>query len=158
MVIKYQTCAFSEYKIAPGHGIRYCEVNGKTHLFISKKVHKLFKHGKKPLTIRWSLKWRTSHKKGKVEETKHKVQRQKKERQTKAIVGISLEEINRIKETYKDERASDALRYKYAQEIKEKKKKYLEKARKLKGDSRPQQTVNKAVNKNVNKNTQRGKK
>ncbi len=158
MVIKYQTCAFSEYKIAPGHGIRYCEVNGKTHLFISKKVHRLFKNGKKPLNIRWTLKWRTSHKKGKVEETKHKVQRQKKERQTKAIVGISLEEINRIKETYKDERASDALRYKYAQEIKDKKKKYLEKQRKLKGDTRPADKFQSKSVKNVPKTNTRGKK
>ena len=29
MVIKYQTCSFSEYKIAPGHGMRYAEANGK---------------------------------------------------------------------------------------------------------------------------------
>lgn len=138
MVIKYQTCSFSEYKIAPGHGIRYCEVNGKTHIFISKKVRGLYKHHKKPLSIRWTLKWRTSHKKGKVEETKHKVSRQKKERQVKAIVGLSLEEINRIRESLRDEKSNDAQRYKYAQEIKEKKKKYLEKVRKVKGDSRPQ--------------------
>ena len=159
MVIKYQTCAFSEYKIAPGHGMRYCEVNGKTHLFISKKVHRLYKHGKKPLNIRWTLKWRTSHKKGKVEETKHKVQRQKKERQVKAIVGISLEEIQRIRESLKDERTNDATRYKYVQEIKDKKKKYLEKQRKLKGDTRPaDKFATKSVKQNVPKTQTRGKK
>jgi len=159
MVIKYQTCAFSEYKIAPGHGMRYCEVNGKTHIFISKKVHRLFKHGKKPLNIRWTLKWRTSHKKGKVEETKHKVQRQKKERQVKAIVGISLEEIQRIRESLKDERTNDATRYKYVQEIKDKKKKFLEKQRKLKGDSRPaDKFATKNVKQNVPKTQTRGKK
>ena len=38
MVIKYDTCSYSGYKIAPGHGLRYCEVNGKTHLFINKKI------------------------------------------------------------------------------------------------------------------------
>jgi large subunit ribosomal protein L24e len=159
MVIKYQTCAFSEYKIAPGHGMRYCEVNGKTHIFISKKVHRLFRHGKKPLNIRWTLKWRTSHKKGKVEETKHKVQKQKKERQVKAIVGISLEEIQRIRESLKDERTNDATRYKYVQEIKEKKKKFLEKQRKIKGDSRPaDKFAAKNVKQNVPKTTSRGKK
>ena len=42
MVIKYLTCEFSDYKIAPGHGLRYAEVNGKTHMFINKKVHRLF--------------------------------------------------------------------------------------------------------------------
>ena len=141
MVIKYLTCEFSEYKIAPGHGLRYSEVNGKTHMFINKKVHRLFKNGKKPLTIRWSLKWRTSHKKGKVEEAKKKVQRQKKERQVKAVVGLSVEEINKIKEQFKDVKHSDAQRYKYAQEIKEKRKKYLEKVRKLRGDKQHQEKI-----------------
>ena len=115
MVIKYQTCSFSEYKIAPGHGIRYAEVNGKTHIYITKKVHKLARHGKKPLNIRWTLKWRLAHKKGKVEETKNRSNKQKKERQVKAFVGISVEEIMRIKESLKEERTNDAQRYKYAQ-------------------------------------------
>ena len=137
MVIKYQTCSFSEFKIAPGHGLKYAEVNGKTHIFINKKSHKLFKHHKKALTIRWTPKWRLSHKKGKVEENKNKVVKQKKERQIKAVVGLSLDEINKIRESLKDERTNDAQRYKYAQEIKDKKKKYLEKVRKVKGDSKP---------------------
>jgi len=159
MVIKYQTCAFSEFKIAPGHGIRYCEVNGKTHIFITKKVRRLFRHGKKPLNIRWTPKWRLSHKKGKVEEAKHKVNRQKKERQVKAIVGISLEEINRIRESMKEERANDAQRYKYAQEIKDKKRKYLEKVRKLKGDKPQADKFVKNVKQSVPKGAQaRGKK
>ncbi len=150
MVIKYQTCSFSEYKIAPGHGIRYAEVNGKTHIFINKKVHKLFRHGKKPLNIRWTLKWRTSHKKGKVEETKNKFSKQKKERQVKAIVGLSLEEINRIRESMKEERTNDAQRYKYAQEIKDKRKKYLEKVRR----DRPQ--TDKFAQKNVKQSIPKG--
>ena len=160
MVLKYQTCSFSEYKIAPGHGIRYAEVNGKTHIFINKKSMKLFRNGKKPLNIRWTLKWRTSHKKGKVEEAKHRTNRQKKERQVKAIVGLSLEEINRIRESMKEERTSDAQRYKYAQDIKDKRKKYLEKVRKAKGDRpQPDKFAQKAVKQNVPKGAQaRGKK
>ena len=145
MVIKYNTCSFSENKIAPGHGLKYCEVNGKTHIFISKKVHRLYLHGKKPLTIRWSLKWRTAHKKGKVEESKKKIIRQKKERQVKAIVGLSIEEINKIKESFKNPKEVDAQRFKYAQEIKEKRKKYLEKVKKLRGDNRPKDNYAKNV-------------
>ena len=145
MVIKYNTCSFSENKIAPGHGLKYCEVNGKTHMFISKKVHRLYLHGKKPLTIRWSIKWRTAHKKGKVEEAKKKVIRQKKERQVKAIVGLSVEEINKIKESFKNPKEVDAQRFKYAQEIKEKRKKYLEKVKKLRGDNRPKDNYAKNV-------------
>ena len=145
MVIKYNTCSFSENKIAPGHGLKYCEVNGKTHMFISKKVHRLYLHGKKPLTIRWSIKWRTAHKKGKVEEAKKKVIRQKKERQVKAIVGLSVEEINKIKESFKNPKEVDAQRFKYAQEIKEKRKKYLEKVKKLRGDTRQKDNFAKNV-------------
>jgi large subunit ribosomal protein L24e len=153
MVIKYQTCSFSEFKIAPGHGIRYCEVNGKTHIFVNKKSHKLFKHHKKALNIRWTPKWRLSHKKGKVEESKNRVVKQKKERQIKAVVGLSLEEINKIRESLKDERNNDAQRYKYAQEIKEKKKKYLEKVRKIKGDSKPTEKFASKAKTNIPKAT-----
>ena len=134
MVIKYETCSYSGFKIAPGHGLRYCEVNGKTHLFINKKNHRLFLNGKKPLNIRWNIKWRTAHKKGKVEEAKKKVQKQKKERQVKAIVGLPVEEITKIQESFKDVKKADAERYKYIQGIKEKRKKYLEKVKKVKGD------------------------
>lgn len=158
MVIKYQTCSFSEYKIAPGHGLRYAEVNGKTHIFITKKVHKLFRHGKKPLNIRWTLKWRTSHKKGKVEEAKNKSTKVKKERQVKAIVGLSLEEINRIRESMKEERTNDAQRYKYAQEIKDKRKKYLEKVRKLKGDKPTDKFAQKATKNVTSKPQTKGRK
>ncbi len=145
MVIKYNTCSFSENKIAPGHGLKYCEVNGKSHMFITKKVHRLYLHGKKPLNIRWSLKWRNAHKKGKVEEAKKKVNRQKKERQVKAIVGLSLEEINKIKESFKDTKVADAERFNYAKAIKEKRKKYLEKVKKLRGDNRPKDNFAKNV-------------
>ena len=134
MVIKYDTCSYSGYKIAPGHGLRFCEVNGKTHLFINKKNHRLFLNGKKPLKIRWNLKWRTAHKKGQVEEAKKKVQKQKKERQVKAIVGLSVEEINKIHESFKDTKQADALRYEYIQQIKDRRKQYLAKIKKNKGD------------------------
>ena len=46
MAIKYEACSYSRYKIAPYHGLRYCEVNGKSHLFINKTNHRLFLHEK----------------------------------------------------------------------------------------------------------------
>ena len=72
MVIKFTTCTFSEYKIAPGHGLKYIEINGKVHNFLSKKIFRLYRNSKKPLSIRWTLKWRTAHKKGKVEDNKNR--------------------------------------------------------------------------------------
>ena len=47
MVIKTTTCEFSDNKIYPGHGMRYCEVNGKTHMFLNKKVHRFYKKKQK---------------------------------------------------------------------------------------------------------------
>ena len=49
----------------------------------TKNNYRLFLHGKKPLNIRWNLKWRTAHKKGKTEEIKKKVQKQKKRKTSK---------------------------------------------------------------------------
>lgn len=154
MVIKYLTCVFSNIKIAPGHGLRYCEVNGKSHMFLNSKMHKLFKNAKKPLNLRWNAKWRLAHKKGKVEEAKKKQLRQKKEKQVKAIVGLTVEEINKIKESFKDNKQADAQRYKFAQEIKEKRKKYLEKIKKVKGADRK---VQDKATKNVKQQKPKGK-
>ena len=116
----------------------------------------LWLHHKKPLTIRWSLKWRTAHKKGKVEDTKNRNNRGKKERTIKAVVGFSMEEIKKIRDANQDDRGSDALRYKYVQEIKDKKKKYLEKNRKAKGGQATERTQGKAIKSNQPKNTGKG--
>ena len=154
MVIKFQTCSFSEYKIAPGHGMKYAEVNGKVHTFISKKMYKLYRHSKKALNIRWSLKWRTAHKKGKAEDTKKQQRREKTVKQVKAIVGLSLEEIQKIKDQFKDERMGEAMRHKYAQEIKDKKKKYLDKQKKSRGDVKTDKNLAKNVKASVPKGAQ----
>lgn len=155
MVIKFTTCTFSEYKIAPGHGMKYAEVNGKIHTFISKKTFRLFRQAKKPLSIRWTLKWRTAHKKGKVEESKRQQKKERVVKQVKAIVGLSLEEIQKIKDQFKDERMGEAMRQKYAQEIKDKKKKFLDKQRKARGtDVKTDKFVPKNVKTNVPKGAQ----
>ena len=158
MVIKYQTCSFSDAKIAPGHGNRFVEVNGKVHIFLNKKCNSLFQHHKKPLSIRWTLKWRTNHKKGKAEESKKRINKQKKEKLVKAIVGFSLDEIKKIQESLNNDRINDATRMKYAQEIKDKKKKFLEKQRREKGGSKVDSKALKNVKAPAQKATQnRGK-
>merc|ERR1712224_252380 len=91
----------------------------------------------------------------KVEDTKNRNNRQRKERTIKAVVGFSIDEIKKIREANQDDRGSDALRYKYVQEIKEKKKRYLEKNRKSKPQNIQQAPKGKG---NVPKNTGRGKK
>lgn len=131
MVIKTNTCLFTDLKIYPGHGIRYCENNGKSNYFLNKKVHRFYRTARKPLKFRWTSKWRVAHKKFRTEETTRKINRQKKEKVIKAVVGRTVEDMKKIKESL-EERQLDAQRYKYAQEIKEKKKKFLEKVRKTK--------------------------
>ena len=132
-------------------------VIGKSHLFLNHKVVSLFRHGKKPLNIRWSLKWRTAHKKGKAEESKKRISKNKKEKHIKAIVGLTIEEINKIKESLKDDRINDATRFKYAQEIKDKRKKFVEKQRRLKGDKPVDKKALKDVKVQVPKATQAGR-
>ena len=146
MVIKTTTCVFSDAKIYPGHGIRFCEVNGRSHWFLNKKNHRFFKTSRKSLKFRWTSKWRIAHKKIRTEETKKKINKQRKEKVIKAVVGRTVEEMKKIKETL-DERQLDAQRYKYAQEIKEKKKKFLDKVRKTKPvtDNKAQQKAVKNV-------------
>ena len=117
----------------------------------------LFLHQKKPLTIRWSLKWSTAHNKGKVGDTKNRNNKQKKERTIKAVVGFSMEEIKKIRDANLDDRGSDPARYKYVQEIQDKKERYLEKTRKTKGNVQ-QTNVAPKVKQNLPKNTGRGKK
>lgn len=111
-------------------------------MFLNKKMHSLYRHGKKPLNIRWSIKWRTAHKKGKVVEAKKKVKQQKKERIVKAVVGLSVEEINKLRESFTNSKSNDAERSRIAREIKEKRKQYLEKTRKVKIDRQPKQKIN----------------
>lgn len=152
MVIKTSTCVFTDAKIYPGHGLRYCEVNGRSHYFLNKKVHNFFKAGRKPLKFRWTTKWRIGHKKFRTEETKRKINRQRKEKVIKAVVGRTVEEMKKIKESL-DERQLDAQRYKYAQEIKEKKKQYLEKVKKTKPtfdkkQNKPMKNMGKQTKKN----------
>lgn len=153
MVIKTNTCVFSDAKIYPGHGMRFCEVNGRSHYFLNKKVHKFFKAGRKSLSFRWSNKWRIAHKKLRNLESKTVVKKQRKERVVKALVGRSLEDLNKLKASF-DEKTLDAQRYKYAQEIKDKRKKYLEKTRKNKPVTSSAKVDTKGA-KNV-KNTQQG--
>jgi large subunit ribosomal protein L24e len=41
MVIKTESCSFSEFKIYPGTGARYFAKDGRSFNFLSKKVAKL---------------------------------------------------------------------------------------------------------------------
>ena len=96
MVIKTDLCPYTEYKIYPGHGIRFIAKDAKVHYFISKKARRLYRQKIKPVKLRWTQAWRRMNKKGKVDESGKKRTR-KVQKFQKAIVGMSLDDIKKKK-------------------------------------------------------------
>mmetsp|Transcript_24358 Transcript_24358/g.78254 ORF Transcript_24358/g.78254 Transcript_24358/m.78254 type:complete len:139 (-) Transcript_24358:95-511(-) len=119
MVIKTDTCSFSEFKIFPGHGSRFVRKDGQLHYFISSKCKSLFHQRKKPARLTWTMAWRRLNKKNKSEEVRKRRGR-KTTKVIRAVVGVTAEEIRRRK-TQKPE-ARRAAREAALREIKSRKK------------------------------------
>jgi large subunit ribosomal protein L24e len=117
MVIKTDPCVFSEMKIYPGHGIKFASKDGKTHMFISAKARSLYHQRIKPVKLTWTQAWRRYNKKVRVDEVQRKKTR-KTTRLTKAVVGMSLEEIKRRRTQTDAEK--DAVLAKTKEELKKK--------------------------------------
>ncbi|TFJ87688.1 hypothetical protein NSK_001038 [Nannochloropsis salina CCMP1776] len=128
MVIKTDMCSFSEYRVYPGHGIRFVRRDSATLVFSTAKTKGLYNQRKKAARLVWTQGWRRLHKKIKVEE----VQKRRTRRTTKfqrAIVGASLEEIKK-KRAQKPER--NAQREAALKEVKERAKAMKAKQAKMK--------------------------
>merc|ERR1719329_1359913 len=96
MVIRTETCAYTEYKVYPGRGRRFIAKDGKTHFFGSSKASALFHQRIKPVKLRWTQQWRRMNKKGSSDQSsKRKIRRVQKLQ--KAIVGMSLEDLKKKK-------------------------------------------------------------
>jgi len=72
MVVKTETCAFSEYKIFPGHGLRVVRTDGNVVILSNSKCKGLLKQRKKPAKLVWTQAWRRANKKLKVEQVNRK--------------------------------------------------------------------------------------
>ena len=96
MVVKTDTCAYTEYKIYPGCGQKFVAKDGKTTFFLSKKAEQLFHQKIKPVKLQWTQAWRRMNKKGKIEATNRR-KKNKAAKFTKAIVGMSVADIKRMK-------------------------------------------------------------
>ncbi|EWM30387.1 60s ribosomal protein l24 [Nannochloropsis gaditana] len=128
MVIKTDMCSFSEYRVYPGHGIRFVRRDSATLVFSTAKTKGLYNQRKKAARLVWTQGWRRLHKKIKVEE----IQKRRTRRTTKfqrAIVGASLEEIKK-KRAQKPER--NAQREAALKEVKERAKAMKAKQAKMK--------------------------
>merc|ERR1719311_1361500 len=94
MVIKTDPCAFTEMKIYPGRGSKFCARDGKVHFFISSKARCLFHQKVKPVKLTWTQASRRFNKKTKVVDIQKKRTR-RTTRVQKAVVGMSLAEIKK---------------------------------------------------------------
>ncbi|CAN0390644.1 unnamed protein product, partial [Discosporangium mesarthrocarpum] len=54
MVIKTETCAFCEYRIYPGHGMRFIRRDGQPITLSSSKSKSLLNQRKKPAKLTWT--------------------------------------------------------------------------------------------------------
>jgi large subunit ribosomal protein L24e len=127
MVVRTDTCVFSEHKIYPGRGGRYVSKDGKTHFFLTKKSRKLFLSKVKAQKIRWTTAWRRLNKKIKTDEISKK-KKKRAIRVQKAIVGISLEEIKRKRN--EDDKIRSAAKEQAMREIKERRLKEIDSKKK----------------------------
>eukprot|EP00753_Platysulcus_tardus_P008398 PLAT15953.1.p3 GENE.PLAT15953.1~~PLAT15953.1.p3 ORF type:complete len:137 (+),score=48.97 PLAT15953.1:56-466(+) len=119
MVIRTETCSFSEWRIYPGHGMRFVRRDGQPHVFLNAKSKRLFLQRKKPARLTWTTAWRRLNRKDKsTREGRRRVRRKRKVQ--RAIVGVSLEELVRRKEERPEQRA--AARERALREVRERRR------------------------------------
>ena len=103
MVTKTEMCSYTSMKIYPGKGRRFIAKDGKTSYFLSQKARAMFHQGIKRVYLSWTQEWRAKHKKIRVDDVQKRHTR-KTTKVRKAIVGMSLDEINRRRKETRDER------------------------------------------------------
>ncbi|RYG68310.1 hypothetical protein EON64_05455 [archaeon] len=89
-----ELCAFSEYRIYPGHGIKYIRRDGQPVTLSGSKSKRLLLNRKKPAKLMWTQAWRRLNKKGKDEGVVRKKAR-RLVKTARPIVGASLDEIHK---------------------------------------------------------------
>ena len=148
MVTKTELCHFSEYKIYPGRGHKFVEKNGKSYFFIRRKMRKLAQQNVKTSQLTWTPMWRRKHRKGAYAKTT-RTRTKRTTRKMKAIVGMSLAEINRIRNQGETERV------KAREKVKEEQKKKRQAA--IDAKKATQKAQKKTQPKNAGKQKQGGK-
>ena len=139
MVTKTEACHFSEYRIYPGRGHKFVRKDGKTFFFLSRKTRKLHFQGIKASQLTWTPMWRRKNRKGayaKATRTRTK----RTTRKMKAIVGMSLAEVNRIRSQGQKER--EQMREKIKAEQKKKKQDQIKAKKVAQKGKKPAQPKN----------------
>ena len=121
MVVKTDACAFSEFRIYPGHGSKLCRRDGQVVTFATRKAKSLYLQRKKPNRLTWTIGWRRLNKKDKKEET-GRTRRRKVQKGQRAPTGISIDQIKKLKKDVKKS-TKGAAATAAAKEIKDRKNK-----------------------------------
>merc|ERR1712045_11171 len=123
-----EACSYTENRIYPGHGIRFVSKDSKSYIFIGSKPASLFHQKIKQVKLTWTRAWRRFNKKDKVEAARKRRVR-KVAKQSKAIVGASLDEISKRRNENPELRKS--IREQAVKEAKERQKKKAVEAKKF---------------------------
>ena len=153
MVVKYDKCAFSEFNIFPGHGMKMVRRDGTPLMVITRKCKSLMNQRKKPAKLVWTQRWRIMNKKG-LNEGVAKKRTRRVVKVQRAIVGTSAEDIKKLR-TQKPEIRS-AQREAAMREVKERAKEKKAAKQKAKA-SQPKQSKQMKQPKGGNKNARGGK-
>ncbi|GBF91873.1 60S ribosomal protein L24 [Raphidocelis subcapitata] len=121
MVLKTTLCRFSGLRIYPGRGILFIRVDNQQYLFLNKKCKRMFHNRMRPAKLAWTTTYRKQHKKDQVSEAARKKRRTASKATARAIVGTSLEVINKRRSEKPEVR--QASREQAIREIKERAKK-----------------------------------
>jgi large subunit ribosomal protein L24e len=96
MVVKTEKCAFSEYPIFPGHGMKFVRKDGQPIILSGSKSKSLYLQRMKSSKLMWTQAWRRLNKKGNDATVKTKRSKRTVKLQ-RAIVGVSLEAVRLYK-------------------------------------------------------------
>ena len=100
-----ELCAFSEFRVYPGHGQKFIRRDGQPILLSTSKCKSLYHQRKKPAKLMWTQSWRRLNKKGKDEGVAKKKARKVVKAQ-RAIVGASIQQIRATQKEVKPKSAA----------------------------------------------------
>jgi len=121
MVLKTTLCRFSGLRVWPGRGVLFIRTDNQQYLFLNKKCKSLYHNRLRPAKLAWTTTYRKAHKKDQVTEIARKKRRVANKSAARAIVGVSLEVINKRRAEKPEFR--QANRDKAIREVKERAKK-----------------------------------
>eukprot|EP01056_Protomagalhaensia_sp_Gyna25_P004089 Protomagalhaensia_sp_Gyna_25__4088@NODE_36_length_6784_cov_145_152706_g25_i0_p5_GENE_NODE_36_length_6784_cov_145_152706_g25_i0NODE_36_length_6784_cov_145_152706_g25_i0_p5_ORF_typecomplete_len131_score25_85Ribosomal_L24e/PF01246_20/6_2e19_NODE_36_length_6784_cov_145_152706_g25_i062326624 len=93
--LKLHTCSYTEMRIYPGRGRIFVSKDGKSHVLMNSKAGSLYHQRIKPVRLRWTQAWRRANRKAVALIGVGKKKSRKTVKTQKAIVGLSLDEIQK---------------------------------------------------------------